>query len=81
MRESWCFSILRLRSEPTTWGRDEGRDARRKVPGSHWTAWGPGCCESEPLWVRGWGVTVRVDGVHVLVCVPTFVSVYVCKAV
>lgn len=31
--------------------------------------------------MRGWGVTVRVDGVHVLVCVPTFVSVYMYKAV
>ena len=47
---------------------------RRKAPGSHWTAWGPGCCESEPLWVCGWGVTVHVDGVHVLMGLGSLVG-------
>lgn len=64
-------------------GQGWGREARGNAAGSPWMAWGPGGCESERLWVCvcGWRVTVRVGGVHVLVCVPTFVSVSVCACV
>ena len=78
MGESWCFSTLRLRSDPRRGpGLGEGRQG--KAAGAPWAAWGPGGCESERLCVCacGWGVTVRVGGVHVLVCVPACVSVCV----
>ena len=78
MGESWCFSTLRLRSDPRRGpGLGEGRQG--KAARAPWAAWGPGGCESERLCVCacGWGVTVRVGGVHVLVCVPACVSVCV----